>query len=322
MAQFPKIVSAYIGSGCQVPARDPEVDHASRVVDGKVNGRIGPDRYWTREINNIINAFPEISHWELSNEYDLPADNAKVEEQIDWANYRAYHTAVRQHPGFARRRGSGRGRKRPGRHLAAARAALHPERRLRKNRRCQLASLLRHRRPETSLCNFNMGSEDKLPSLLFDDLRAVKRAAQADGKHRQSWLTEFGWDTLAGPVVSAYQQAVYLPRAWMMAMAAGTDKAFWFYNFDAPNPKQFFDGCGLLNAKGEPKLSLCSMAGLTSVLPNPVYVGDLDAGENTCGYVFRNDRQACRLAVDDPRRRRPHGPLPGRAGPGLPGQPD
>ncbi len=61
-------------------------------------------------------------------------------------------------------------------------------------------------------------------------------------------------------------------------MAAGTDKAFWFYNFDAPDPKQFFDGCGLLSAKGEPKLSLCSMAGLTSVLPNPIYVGDLDAG--------------------------------------------
>ena len=134
-----------------------------------------------------------------------------------------------------------------------------------------------------------MGSEDKLPSLLFDELRAVKRAAQADGKPRQSWLTEFGWDTLAGPVVSAYQQAVYLPRAWMTAMAAGTDKAFWFYNFDAADPKQFFDGCGLLTAKGEPKLSLCAMAGLTSVLPNPVYVGDLDAGPNTCGYVFRND---------------------------------
>ena len=72
-----------------------------------------------------------------------------------------------------------------------------------------------------------------------------------------------------------------------MAMAAGTDKAFWFYNFDAPHPKQFFDGCGLLDARGQPKLSLCSMAGLTSVLPNPIYVGDLNAGENTCGYVFR-----------------------------------
>ena len=133
-----------------------------------------------------------------------------------------------------------------------------------------------------------MGCEGKPPSLLFDDLRAVKRAAQADGKNRESWLTEFGWDTLAGPVVSPYEQAVYLPREWMMAMAAGIDKAFWFYNFDAPNPKQFFDGCGLLAANGEPKLALCSMAGLTNVLPNPKYIGDLDAGENTRGYVFSN----------------------------------
>ena len=56
--------------------------------------------------------------------------------------------------------------------------------------------------PEVNLSNFNMGTESKEPRLLFDELRAVKRAARADGKDRQSWLTEFGWDTLAGPVVS------------------------------------------------------------------------------------------------------------------------
>ena len=114
--------------------------------------------------------------------------------------------------------------------------------------------------PEENMCNFNMGSEGKTPSLLFDDLRAVNGGASR-WKSRESWLTEFGWDTLAGPVVSPYEQAVYLPREWMLAMAAGTDKAFWFYNFDTPNPKQFFDGCGLLAANGEPKLALCAMAG-------------------------------------------------------------
>ena len=120
-------------------------------------------------------------------------------------------------------------------------------------------------------------------------LRAVKQAGEADGKKRQSWLTEFGWDTLAGPVVSPYEQAVFLPRAWMVAMAAGTDKAFWFYNFDSADPKSFFDGCGLLDPKHQPKLSLCSMAGLTSVLPAPHYVGSLNAGDNTWGYVFENE---------------------------------
>jgi hypothetical protein len=286
---FPKIVGAYVAAGAKcLPVIQKSIE-PPKVAHGKVAGRIGPDRNWTKEICNVINAFPEISHWELSNEYDLPADNSKAEEQIDWANYRAYH---RQFADILHLLGGGE--------LVAVengRAGIWPKRVLRcvqSGDFARIAVVNSHHYcgtdpPETNLGNFNMGSEDKLPSLLLDDLRAVKRAAAADGKPRQSWLTEFGWDTLAGPAVSAYQQAVYLPRAWMTAMAAGTDKAFWFYNFDAADPKQFFDGCGLLTAKGEPKLSLCSMAGLTSVLPNPVYVGDLDAGPNTCGYVFRND---------------------------------
>ena len=286
---YPAILAAYAAAGAKCLPVIQKSIQPPRVVNGQVTGRIGPDRNWTREICNVINAFPEISHWELSNEYDLPADNYKAEERIDWANYRAYH---RQFAEILHLLGGGE--------LTAVengRAGIWPKR----VQRCvqsgdfaRIAVVNSHHYcgtdpPETNLGNFNMGSEDKLPSLLFDDLRAVKRAARADGKPRQSWLTEFGWDTLAGPVVSAYQQAVYLPRAWMTALAAGTDKAFWFYNFDAADPKQFFDGCGLLTAKGEPKLSLCAMAGLTSVLPNPVYVGDLDAGPNTCGYVFRND---------------------------------
>ena len=285
---YPKIVGAYTDAGVKcLPVIQKSVE-APTVVGGKVTGRIGPDRQWTREIASLVMAFPQLTQWELSNEYDLVGSNWKVEDMIGWANYRAYH---KQFANILEIMGGGE--------LIAVengRAGIWPERLL----RCiqsgdfeKIAVVNVHHycgtdAPEINLSNFNMGSESKLPSLLFDDLRAVKRAAQADGRKRQSWLTEFGWDTLAGPVVSAAEQAVYLPRAWMMAMAAGTDKAFWFYNFDAPNPKQFFDGCGLLDAKGEPKLSLCSLAGLTSVLPNPHYVGELEAGSNTCGYVFEN----------------------------------
>ena len=286
---YPKIVSAYtaVGAKClpvlQKSMAPPEI------VPGKVSGRVGPDRIWNREICNIINAFPQITHWELNNEYDLPGDHWKAEEQIDWANYRAYH---KRFASILDLLGGGE--------LVAVengRAGIWPQR----VARCvqsgdfaKIAVVNGHHycgtdAPEVNLGNFNMGSESKLPSLLFDDLRALKRAAQADGKNRQSWLTEFGWDTLAGPVVSPSEQAVYLPRAWMLALAAGTDKAFWFYNFDAPQPRQFFDGCGLLDARSQPKLSLCALAGLTSVLPNPSYVGDLEAGANTCGYVFQNE---------------------------------
>jgi hypothetical protein len=285
---YPKIVQAYMDAGAEcLPVIQQSIKHPE-VVNGKVVGRIGPDRNWTREISSVIIAFPQITRWELSNEYDLPADNARAEDLIDWANYRAYH---RQFANILDLLGGGE--------LVAVengRASIRPDRLA----RCiesgdfqRIGVVNTHQycgtdAPEENSCNFNMGYEGKIPSLLFDDLRAVKRTAQADGKKRESWLTEFGWDTLAGPVVTPYQQAVYLPREWMLAMAAGTDKAFWFYNFDAPKPKQFFDGCGLLTANGEAKLALCSMAGLTNILPNPTYVGELNAGENTCGYVFRD----------------------------------
>ena len=285
---YPKIAGAYADAGVKcLPVIQKSVT-PPEVAGGKVIGRLGPDRRWTREMASIVMAFPQISHWELSNEYDLPSSNWKAEEMVAWANYRAYH---KQFANILDIVGGGE--------LTAVengRAGLWPERLLRCVQSGDFEKIgvvnVHHYcgtdAPEINVNNFNMGTESRLPSLLFDDLRAVKRAAQAGGKKRQSWLTEFGWDTLAGPVVSPYEQAVFLPRAWMMVMAAGTDKAFWFYNFDAKNPKQFFDGCGLLNAKGEPKLSLCSLAGLTSVLPSPHYVGDLDAGTNTCGYVFED----------------------------------
>ena len=40
---------------------------------------------------SLMLAFPQVTHWELSNEYDLPGGNKKPEELCDWANYRAYH---------------------------------------------------------------------------------------------------------------------------------------------------------------------------------------------------------------------------------------
>ena len=254
---------------------------------------VGPDRAWALEIADIISAFPKVTHWELSNEYDLKKENAAAEEPIQWANYRAYHKKFAE---IIAALGNGE--------LVAVengRAGIFPER----EKNCVASGdfagvgvLNNHHYcgvepPETNFGNFNTGFEalerDLEPALFFDRLRAVQRAAVSDGKARQSWLTEFGWDTLAGHVVTPYEQAAYLPRAWLLALAAGTDKCFWFFDYDGAKPVQFFDGCGLLAADGSPKLSLCALAGLTSVLPNPKYVGEINAGDNTCGYVFENE---------------------------------
>lgn len=256
--------------------------------DGKVSSPPGPTPDWRREIASIIVAFPQITHWELDNEYDLPEEVKRVEEPINWGNYRAYHKAFAE---IVDAIGGGT--------LVAVeqgQAGIYPQR----IRTCvgsgdfeKIAVINVHHycrtdEPENNIVNVAEGRGEKL-ALFFDLLREAKEAATSDNKQRQLWLTEFGWDTLAGYVVSPFEQAVYLQRGWLLALAAGVDKAFWFYDFDSPEPKQFFDGCGLLTADGQPKLALCALAALTYLLPVPRYVGDCNAGAGTQGFVFETD---------------------------------
>ncbi len=249
-----------------------------------------PTPDWRREIASFLLAFPQVTHWELDNEYDLAREVREWEEQTDWRNYRAYHKAFAD---LVRALG--------GNALVAVeqgQVGIHPER----IRRCVLSGDFAHIAvvnvhhycgadpPELNLVNFNPTEDTReVAGSFFDLLRLAKQAARSDGKERQLWLTEFGWDTEAGHVVSPYEQAAYLQRGWLLALAAGVDKAFWFYERDAAEPHQFFDGCGLLTADGQPKLALCALAALTYLLPQPRYIGDINAGEGTMGFVFENE---------------------------------
>ena len=289
---YPRLVQLYADAGVKLLPCSQKAIERPKVQDGKVVGRIGPDRAWIREIADFINAFPQLTHWELGNEYDLGKENAEAEELIDWKNYRAYHRKFAEILALI---GDGQVTA-----VEQGRAGIWPER----ERRCvesgdfaKIGVVNSHHYcgvepPEVNFGNFNTGFETghraQGPMLFFDRLREVKRAGAADGTPRESWLTELGWDTLAGKVVSPEQQAAYLARGWMLAMAAGTDKVFWFYDYDSPTPKQFFDGCGLVTAKGEPKLALCALAGLTARLPSPRTVGSIQAGADTAGYVFED----------------------------------
>ena len=261
------------------------------VADGRVV-RMGPDRKWTLDIADILVSFPKIRFWELANEYDLR--HALDERAVGWENYNLYHKKFGELVSLL---GDGQ--------LTAVengRAGMYPvfvEQSVKSGAFDQIGVVNSHHYtgtepPETNADNFNSGErlpEGRHPGSFFDTLRAAKRAGAADGKKREHWLTEFGWDTLAGPVVTPAQQAAYLQRGFLLAFAAGTDKAFWFYNFDVDEAKasHFFDGCGLINFRHEPKLSFASMAGLSSILPRPTYVGSINAGPNTAGYIFEND---------------------------------
>jgi hypothetical protein len=262
------------------------------IENGKVT-RIGPDRDWKRDISAVLMAFPQITHWELSNEYDLPAANRKAEELCDWANYGEYHRVFGELVEMMAGEGAVA--------VENGQAGIHPDHTRSMVERGyfdQIGVVNTHHycgvdAPEINVGNFNTGFEGggrgSHATLFFDDLRNTTRSARIDGKPREHWFTEFGWDTLAGRAVTPYQQAVYLQRSWMLQLAAGVGKSFWFFHLDSADPKTFFDGCGMLDHRRQPKLSLVAMAGLTARLPAPAYVGDINAGDNTHGYVFEQD---------------------------------
>ncbi len=244
---------------------------------------------WRKDIASILAAFPDISYWELANEWDLDHENkhgAKLDRAKDWPTYRAYHKAFAQVVSAVGVTPVENGR-----------AGCFPQ-----DVRSMVADgsfadiqvVNGHYytgvdTPELNSSNANTGGGGGGPrrKMSYQDLlRESWRSGQADGKSRAFWLTEFGYDTKAGHIVSHFQQAVYLQRSWLISFANKVDKSFWFFDFDNSKATVFFDGCGLMDHEVQPKLSYCALSALTRILPNPKYLGPLDAGPGTWGYLL------------------------------------
>lgn len=153
--------------------------------------------------------------------------------------------------------------------------------------------------PEYSKANLNTGMSEAKPAYLRDVWRHWKRAACCDGKFRQLWVTEWGWDTLAGQPVSEWEQAAYLPRKWVLAMGNGVEKMFWYwyYDSDTDNPQHFFDGCGIFNRYREPKPSAASFATMRAFIPAEYeYIGTANFGPNHMAQIVRADGKIVALA--------------------------
>ncbi|NRA40632.1 MAG: hypothetical protein HRU15_20975, partial [Planctomycetes bacterium] len=102
--------------------------------------------------------------------------------------------------------------------------------------------------------NANTGQAGDLPGNIFDQLRGFVEAADSDGKDRQAWLTEFGWDTLAVHIVDEHTQASFTQRGFALGLHAGLDKLFLYWNRDTKGePNTFFDGMGIFDPQDEPK---------------------------------------------------------------------
>lgn len=288
---YPTIMTDYQKLGL-IPLPVLHAISPPEMKDGKPV-RLGPDGQWVRDMADILISFPYVKYWELDNEYDLKPDNYTPERQVKWQNYELYHKKFAQLAGVLDDSLVT---------VENGRAGIYPafeEAAVKDGNFDQLKVLNSHHYtgvepPEVNYDNFNSGTrldEGRIAGSFFDALRAVKRASVSDGKNRQAWVTEFGWDTLAGPIVTNEQQAAYLQRGFLLILASGNEKGFWFYNFDSEKGVQFFDGCGLLSHDHQPKLSFAAMAGLSKLLPLPKYIGNINAGPNTWGYVFENEGQ-------------------------------
>ncbi|WP_309383224.1 sugar-binding protein [Cerasicoccus frondis] len=302
---YPGIVQTYKDEGAMVL---PVLAHSiprPKIVDGEVQGNPPPDRAWVAHLAEVLEGFPQYTYWELDNEYSLDKDARNAEKKMNWAHYESYHKKFGEAVkllGFGELKAVENGR-----------YGIHPDLALQAVQNGSFNDIdvvnVHHYAgvdaPEINVRNFNTGSLGRESGLFFDKLRDVVAAAHSDGRDREVFISEFGWDTAAGQVVTEEQQAAYLARAYMMFAAAGIDKSFWFWHFDSPEPKLFFDACGLMTANREPKPSLCAMAGMTHLLPSLNFIGSFNAGPGTLGYVFEENGQyiaaAWRIAKgDDP----------------------
>lgn len=144
--------------------------------------------------------------------------------------------------------------------------------------------------PEYSKANLNTGMSEAKPAYLRDVWRHWKRAATCDGKFRELWVTEWGWDTLAGQPVSEWEQAAYLQRKWMLAMGNGVEKMFWYwyYDDDTDKPNYFFAGCGIFDRWRNPKPSAASFTAMRAFIPAKYeYLGTANLGPNHMVQILR-----------------------------------
>jgi hypothetical protein len=250
-------------------------------------------------IIDILAAFPQYRYWELDNEYDYRF--VREEGARNWTAYAAYHKTFGETVKFVDESLQA---------VENGTAGIYPERVRRFVESGAFAKIdvvnahfyCGTDPPELNRTNYNVGGNLVVPRSLYDTLRDLVEASSCDGKARQAWITEFGWDTLAGHIVSEHEQAAYLQRGYMLGIQAGIDKLFWFSTMDTKDtPTVFFAGCGLFDPKVEPKPAVAAMAALAHFMKLPRPVGTFDVGPNTMGHVFADqDRLVASVFRLDP----------------------
>ena len=281
---YPKICKFAEDVGLKtLPCLMGGVDFKTPVPEG-MEGKCGPDLEWRRQMALLTSTFNNLSAFELDNECD-----GKIWTDLD--SYGQYCQAFGDIIHAARPDAKAVSPGLAGIYVGFTKQLVD------KGYFRNIDVVNGHRycgkdAPEYSKGNANTGMSEAKKEYLRDCFRNWKRAACGDGKTRELWVTEWGWDTLAGQPVSEMEQAAYLQRKWLLGMGNGVDRMFWYWNHDDTEPEKatyFFAGCGIFDFYKHPKPVAASFAMIRHFLPFcDEYLGTANLDENHMVQIVKS----------------------------------
>ncbi|MCX7718037.1 MAG: hypothetical protein N2111_06490 [Candidatus Sumerlaeaceae bacterium] len=131
---------------------------------------------------------------------------------------------------------------------------------------------------------------------LARQLKSQREFYERQGIRVPMWITEIGWYADRSRERQV-QQAVYLAQSYVLALAAGYERIFW-YNFINDTPDDSAMHYGLLTRpRLEPRLGFGAFAGLVSALDGLRFVKSLELGRFVHAYVFAAEGDDCTVAA-------------------------
>jgi len=122
------------------------------------------------------------------------------------------------------------------------------------------------------------------PEIRFlEDLAALKALMREFGPEKPIWATEIGWASTRG--LGERIQAEYLVRAYVLCLAAGVQRAF-YYSLSGG------EGSGIVTEYFRPKPAYYAYKTMAHLLGGARYAGSLAQGDGVYAYAFLKGEEA------------------------------
>ena len=120
-----------------------------------------------------------------------------------------------------------------------------------------------------------------------ENMSAVKALISEFGdSHKEMWFTEMGWSTSEN--LSKLDQAAYLTRAYVLSLAMGADKMFWFNLNAAPPPE---GSSGLIEHDLTPRPVFWAHKAYTEIVGEADYDQRIQMKQGVHAHLFRKSEE-------------------------------